>query len=294
MSFTCNWCDEVVAQFYATLYVDDDENIMHFSLGGKRFKTTLSEFASFFKLRGAKDNNTFNHLVCLHDSVELEVSKMEFMYDEAYGDIHYGHPSGLTPYYKLMYLLFHNTLCPRGGNSDKISKYARNISFQMAPNQLQFNACHYLWSEIISCSYQGSACHYAPYVFAMVKHASKLDLKWDIEHKKYNSPKKKFEESFHLGKHCTWIDSKGPLLGAYLVEGLGSPGASSSQAPPPTQSFGQLPKEGPSHFRGTPKKMKGKLDFLAQGLLSCFNIGRQNAKEREKHMKWQAQEFHKA
>jgi hypothetical protein len=91
--------------------------------------------------------------------------------------------------------------------------------------------------------------------FAMVKHASKIDLKWDIEHKKYNTPKGKLEESFHLGKHCTWIDSTGPLLGAYPVEGLGAPGASSSQAPPPTQSFGQLPKEGPSHFCGAPKKM---------------------------------------
>jgi hypothetical protein len=36
------------------------------------------------------------------------------------------------------------------------------------------------------------------------------------------------------------------------------------------------------------------LDFLAHGLFACFNIGRQNAKEREKHMKWQAQEFHNA
>jgi hypothetical protein len=102
----------------------------------------------------------------------------------------------------------------------------------------------------------------APYVFAMVNHASKLDLKWDIEHKKYNTPKGKVEESFHLGKHCTWIDSKGPLLGAYPVKGLGAPSASSSQAPPPTQSFGQLPKEGPSHFRGAPKKMKGNWILL--------------------------------
>jgi hypothetical protein len=100
---------------------------MNFALGGKRFKITLFEFASLFKLYGVKDNNTFNHLVCLHDSDELEVSKMEFMYDKAYGYIHFGHPSCRTPYYKLMYLLFRNTLCPRGGNSDKISKYARNI-----------------------------------------------------------------------------------------------------------------------------------------------------------------------
>jgi hypothetical protein len=256
---------------------------MHFSLGGKRFKITLSEFALLFKLRGAKDNNTFNHLVCLHDSDELEVSKMEFMYDKAYGDIHYGHPSGLTPYYKLMYLLFRNTLCPRGGNSDKISKYARNILFQMAPNQPQFNACHYLWSEIIVCSYQGSACHYIMFLQWSSTHPS-LILNGTLSTKSITLLKGNSRSLFILAS--IWIDSKGPLPGAYPVEGLGAPGALSSQAPPPTQSFGQLPKEGPSHFRGAPKKTKGKLDFLAQGLFACFNIGRQNAKEREKHMNW--------
>jgi hypothetical protein len=79
---------------------------MHFTLGGKRFSITLSEFATLSHLRGAKDNNTFNNLVCLHDDDELDVSKMRLMYDRAYGDINYGHPSGLTPYYKLFYLLF--------------------------------------------------------------------------------------------------------------------------------------------------------------------------------------------
>jgi hypothetical protein len=36
------------------------------------------------------------------------------------------------------------------------------------------------------------------------------------------------------------------------------------------------------------------LNFLAQDLFAFFNIGRQNAIECEKHIKWQAQEFHKA
>jgi hypothetical protein len=103
--------------------------------------------------------------------------------------------------------------------------------------------------------------------------------------------KENLRSLFILASIAHGLVPKGPLPGAYLVEGLGAPSASSFQAPPPTQSFGQLPKDGPSHFRGAPKKTKGKLDFLAHGLFACFNISRQNAKECEKHMNWQAQKF---
>jgi hypothetical protein len=44
-----DYSQEVVAQFYATLYVDRDENEMHFTLGGKRFKISVSEFATLFQ-----------------------------------------------------------------------------------------------------------------------------------------------------------------------------------------------------------------------------------------------------
>jgi hypothetical protein len=208
MRLSCDWNEEVVAQFYATLYVDDNASTMHFSLGGKKFSITLSEFAMLFCLRGAKDNNTFSNLVCLHDDDLLAISKMRFMYDRAYEAIIYGHPSGLTPYYKLFYLLFRNTLCPRGGNSDKISKYARNLLFQMVPSQPQFNACHFLWNEIIKCSHMGSACHDAPYIFHLVKHVTKLNLQANIEHKPYTTPKGKLSESFHLGKHSTGLEPR--------------------------------------------------------------------------------------
>jgi hypothetical protein len=56
--------------------------------------------------------------VRLHDGDELEVSKMRFTYDRAYGNINYGHTSGLTPYYKMLNLLLRYTLTPRGGDSD--------------------------------------------------------------------------------------------------------------------------------------------------------------------------------
>ena len=297
MRLQCDWSDEVVAQFYSTLYVDDNANIMHFALGGKRFSITLSEFATLFNLRGARTNNTFSAYVRLHDSYELEVTKMKFMYDQAYGKIQYGHPSGLTPYYKMLNLLFQNTLFPRGGNSDAISKFARNLLYQMAPGQPQFNACHFLWSEIIDCSIQGTGCRYAPYIFHLVKSVTKLDLKADTEHKSYTTPKGKLAESFRLGKHQTGLDPKGPLPGAYSIDGFGDVGASSSQAPPSAPSHGstldQLPVKNAYHSHGVPRNKKGKFDFIAKGLFACFNMGRQHARERARDREWMAEEIHR-
>jgi hypothetical protein len=145
MGLRSDYSQEVVEQFYATLYVDRDENTMHFTLGAKRFSITLSEFALIFKLRDATTANQFsNDLVRLHSRYEVEVTKMRFIYDRAYGNIHYGHTSGLTPYYKMLNLLFRYTLTPRGGESDNISHRARNLLYQMAPGQPKFNACHFL------------------------------------------------------------------------------------------------------------------------------------------------------
>ena len=41
-SFTCDWNEEVVAQFYATLHISDDDKIFQFLIGGKWFTYTMT------------------------------------------------------------------------------------------------------------------------------------------------------------------------------------------------------------------------------------------------------------
>jgi hypothetical protein len=50
MGLWCDYSQEVVAQFYATLYVDEDENEMHFTLGGKHFKSQFMILLNFSNL----------------------------------------------------------------------------------------------------------------------------------------------------------------------------------------------------------------------------------------------------
>ena len=108
--------------------------------------------------------------VDLHAGNELEPSKMHFIYDVAYGDVVYGSVKGLTPYYRLLNTLFRFTLTPRGGDSDNISHRAKNLLVQMAPGKPKFAVMEFVWNEIIGCSYDSSSvCHYAPYIFHMIK-----------------------------------------------------------------------------------------------------------------------------
>jgi hypothetical protein len=251
MSLSCDWNTEVVAKFYATLAVDEKHNEMHFALGGKRFYVPLLEFATIFKLCGVANNNDLiRNMDFIHDGNELEVHKMRFMYDSAYGDIKLGESRGLTPFYKMMNQLFCFTICPRGGDSNNISHRARNLLFQMAPPNPRFNVCDYLWSEIIICSYTASSgCHFAPHIHHLVKTVTGLNIRTDGVHEAYMTKKGKIEQMLKIGSHATGLVPKGPLPGAYPVDGPRDVGASSSQAPP----LGPLPPHGDTHNFGVPK-----------------------------------------
>ena len=48
MSFTCDWNEEVVAQFYATLHISECGRIFQFLIGGKRFTYTMAQFSTLF------------------------------------------------------------------------------------------------------------------------------------------------------------------------------------------------------------------------------------------------------
>jgi len=86
MSFQCHWNEEVVEQFYATLFIEENERIIHWHLGGKRFTYNMADFSILF---GHTRNSVFfggsyvvnrdDSKVDLHAGNELEPSKTHFM-----------------------------------------------------------------------------------------------------------------------------------------------------------------------------------------------------------------------
>lgn len=263
MSFSCDWNEEVVAQFYATLFVDDSRKIMHWTLNGKRFSVSRSDFSHLLGFNPFAPPKTD-----LHRGSELEVTKMAFMYHGAYGVVKFGKTSGLKPYYKLLNQLFRYTLTPRGGDSDNISGRARNLLYSMAPGKGDFAVFDFIWNEIILCSYSPkSGCHYAPYIFHMIKRVTGLEILTDKVHLPYKPPKGKLEQLLKIGKHSSGVE---PTQAS-------GPGASSSHDP--------ATSHGPSSSHGPPRGKKSTLASIAQGLFACFNVCRHTANELREHQK---------
>ena len=192
------------------------------------------------------------------------------MYDRAYEDIVYGQVKGLIPYYIQFNTLFRFTLTPRGGDSDNISHRAKNLLAQMAPGKPKFAVMEFVWNEILECSYDStSACHYAPYIFHMIKTVTQLNILHSNLHTPYRTSKGKIEQALHIGTHSTGTEPLGEFSGAYPSSfAPGALGASSSWAAPSS------PLAGPSTSRGRKafKAKKSKLTMIVQGVFACFNL----------------------
>ena len=49
MGLKQDWCEEIIAQFYTTLWIDrdGDEPILHWALEGNRYQVSYSQFAAY-------------------------------------------------------------------------------------------------------------------------------------------------------------------------------------------------------------------------------------------------------
>jgi len=266
MGFQGHFNEEIVAQFYATLWIDQARDEMHWTTCGKRFSVTLFEFVGLFDLA---EETAYAHTrndhskVDLHQGLELDETKMLFMYDAHYGDVQIGKYHGLSPFYKLLNHLLRGTLYPRGGDADNISKRAKNLLYQMAPGKPKFKVFNFIWNEIIYCSHDAtSGCHYAPYIFHMIKNVCGVNILADQVHTPYHSAPGKIAQLLKL-RNKAYEPVQAPPS---------SHGASSSRAP-------QAPSTShvPLSSSGTGKK--GKLDSILQGVFACFNMCKQNSQD---------------
>jgi len=178
MSFNHHWNEEVLARFYATLYVDRPGKKFNWMLQGEKFSVTYHQFADML---GFPDADLERPKI--HDENVIDDAEMHYMYDEAYGDVKYGETSGLIPYYKFMNQILRYTLSPKAGNSDRISNMSRNLLAKMTPGSSEFNMFDFLWEEIIGTSISPKrGCHYAPYIFHMIKEVTGINILADQNH----------------------------------------------------------------------------------------------------------------
>jgi hypothetical protein len=129
LSFQKNWNNEIIAQFYATLYVEErgDTRKFHWMTEGRRYEITFEQFARLFGF-GRNDANRIN----IHFASRLDGSRMRFMYPGSKRG-NTGTTSDLLPFYAYLNHLFRRTMTPREGDSSNIPSYNRNLLVAMAP-----------------------------------------------------------------------------------------------------------------------------------------------------------------
>jgi hypothetical protein len=243
MALNYDWNEEVIAQFYANLYVRRETKTFHWLLQGKPLSVSYERFAQILGFGGEDLGRPKFHggQIPLH-------SEMDFMYDSMYGKVEFGTTHGMKSVYRMLNQLFCYTLTPKIGDNYNISNKAKDILVRMALGKEDFSVFDFNWEEIIVCSVSANkSCQYAPWIFKMICEVTGVDVLTDKPHAWYKPNKGNIEHLLKLGKHAPprATSSGGPSTG----------GPSTYE---PTSS-----SLGPSASRGTvpPGKKKIILNF---------------------------------
>jgi hypothetical protein len=145
MSFQKNWNNEIIAQFYVTLYVEErgDTRKFHWMTEERRYEITFEQFARLFGF-GQNDANR----VKIHFASHFDGSRMRFMYpgSKRGNDVT---TSNLLPFYAYLNRLFWRRMTPRKGDSSNIPFYNQDLLVAMVPRPrgFEFSVFDFIWGR---------------------------------------------------------------------------------------------------------------------------------------------------
>jgi hypothetical protein len=114
MGLNYDWNEEVIAQFYANLYIRREIKTFHWILQGKPLSVTYDRFAQILGF-GEEDLGRPK----LHGGEFPLDSEMAFMYDSMFGKVEFGTTHGMKPVYRMLNQLFRYTLKDRYGEPER-------------------------------------------------------------------------------------------------------------------------------------------------------------------------------
>jgi hypothetical protein len=178
ISFQKNWNNEIIAQFYATFYVEErgDTRKFHWMIEGRRYEIAFEQFARLFGF-GWNDANRIK----IHFASCLDSSRMRFMYPSSKRESTRT-TSYLLSFYAYLNHFFQRMMTPSEGNSSNIPSYNRNLLVAMAPRPhgFEFSMFDFTWGEINATSESPlKSCGYAPYIMHMIERVTGRTFRYD-------------------------------------------------------------------------------------------------------------------
>jgi hypothetical protein len=121
LQFRHNWNQEVIAEFYSTLFFNKKERIFMWMTNGWRFSVKLTQFAQILGLSSQLDIPKKVH--CGRVMMPREMTPMYILNS----DLQAPKVDGLLPYFLVLHRIMRKTLAPRIGYSEAIPAYERNL-----------------------------------------------------------------------------------------------------------------------------------------------------------------------
>jgi hypothetical protein len=265
MTFQYDWNDEVIAQFYSTLWIKlaDEESpynfpYLNFYIEVSWYKVSYRRFAHIL---GFSDDDISGDKIKIHDFRQPTKDEARDLHISETGK--FWESTNLHKYYRYINSLSRMTLIPKGGNQMNILGESKVLLSFMKPNSSErINVFNMIWQEIIHAAcFPLKGCLHAPFIMKMIEVVTQFRYEKGTRHLSYTP---------------FWIDPNNPA--GCLRKAPSSSRAHTSAGPAaaagasrPSPSRGSPTPRGRGRGRGRGRRMGAR---LAHGIAAFFSMCR--------------------
>jgi hypothetical protein len=176
LQFRHNWNQEIIIEFYSTLFYDKKEMIFMWMTNGRRFHVKLAQFAQILGL-----SSQLNIPKKLHSRRVMMPREMTHIYVQD-GGFQPPKVEGLLPHFLVLHQMMRRTLAPKIGYSDAIPTYERNL-LDTLMKSVRFDVFDYIVDEIWNIATNPlRSCVFASYIQFMIEFVAQEKFYKDVRH----------------------------------------------------------------------------------------------------------------
>ncbi|KAM0871134.1 hypothetical protein ACQ4PT_039597 [Festuca glaucescens] len=141
-----NFCPELVAQFYATIWFkEDNARHMTFMCGNHRFDTTFGEFAASLGYPWCFANE--DHGFKIHSHQEFDSEMIEFCYPMEEPNLPF--IADMYPHYNLLAKIFRDSIVIKSGDVSTVCGFMVNLMYYTKPSRVRnIDVMDFIYHEI--------------------------------------------------------------------------------------------------------------------------------------------------
>lgn len=178
VSIKCNFNEEVIRQFYATVYIPSSLATVTWMTGSRRYTATKRHFEEALNLLARE-------YVKIHLEPALQTPEQLQFYEPTIARVVPGKVAGLRPLPSVINRIIRATILPRSGNNDAIRGHAWNVIDYVMQGK-KFDIMHLILTELQSCHTDlGKRMYYAPYIMMLILRTTNFQGTTPFPHKQY-------------------------------------------------------------------------------------------------------------